>query len=74
MRYKSNVSNEGYEKWANSTSVPENDKFDWLVKPNKEGIYYNLTVEQSSNIDQCIYGSYYSNVIAGTSYLLINKY
>ena len=38
MRYKSSVCNEGYEKWSNSTSLPEYDKFDWLVKPKKVGL------------------------------------
>ncbi len=43
MTYKSNVSNEGYEKWSSNKSKPEQDKFDWLVKPMKEGVYYNMS-------------------------------
>ena len=45
MRYKNSVCNEGYDKWSKNTSVPEYDKFDWLVKPKKEGVYYNMSEE-----------------------------
>jgi hypothetical protein len=51
LRYKSSVSNEGYEKWTKNTSVDEYDKFDWFVKPMKEGVFYSLTNEQRDNID-----------------------
>jgi len=43
LMYKNNVSVEGYVKWTNKSSVFDADKFDWLVKPMKEGLEYNMT-------------------------------
>jgi hypothetical protein len=50
MMYKNDVCNEGYVKMSNDNFFTEKDKFDWYVKPMKEGLDYNLTDEQSDNI------------------------
>jgi hypothetical protein len=74
MQYKSQVSNEGFVKWTSPAPQTDRGKFDWYIKPMKEGLNYTMTQSQSYDINQCIYGSYYSNVISSTSYLLVNKF
>ena len=43
MQYKSKVANEGFEKWTQPKAQYDKNKFDWYIKPMKEGVNYTMT-------------------------------
>jgi hypothetical protein len=37
------ICNDGFDKWSNTSSRKENDKFDWYIKPMKEGVNFTMS-------------------------------
>jgi len=72
LAYKDKVANEGVVKWRRQNAVSELNKTDWYVSPFNTS-RRSLNAEQDYDVKQCIFNSFFSNVLANTRYLLIKK-
>ena len=62
----------GPSRWKNQSAVRNPKKLDVYTSPRNDN-FSHFNIQQTIDINQCVYNYYISNVIANTKYLLVEQ-